>query len=536
MPTAVNDSRKRGGVGMSKFALRYPFFIIMLCMIVAVVGTVTVARMPVDLFPEIKIPVVVVATFYSGMPPEQIETHITNPVRAVLHAGQRHRSYRVAVYDRRKPDQGLLPARHRSGRRRHHHLQPGHGAACAACRRARCRPWFCAFDASSMPVCFVTLKGKGLNETQLHDLGQYEVRDQIAGVPGASIPPPFGGKYRQIQVYVDPVKLEAHELSPMDVVRAVNQANQILPSGDVRIGPNDYNIYADSQMPTMKRYRPGCRCRSVGNGQLLVSDVGYAKDDSRDPDQHRARRRPALGLSAHPQAGRRKQHDRGGQRHSRSTSSICFDVPKSLVASVIFDQSVFVKTAIANLGSEGGIGVLLTAVMILIFLGSMRATVAVMLSIPLSALAAFIILNSMGATINAMVLGGLALAFSRLIDNSVVVLENIFRHLEMGEPPDRGRRKGRPRDGASRSGRNLHHRHCLLPGCLSLRSQPVPVYRHGALCRAVALRLLCRGHDRGSALLRALHSQRASSRPAITRAATRFWSLCAGSIAAMTRC
>ncbi len=118
------------------------------------------------------------------------------------------------------------------------------------------------------------------------------------------------------------------------------------------------------------------------------------------------------------------------------------DVPKTLVSRVVFDQSVFVKTAISNLGSEGGIGLVLTALMILVFLGSGRATVAVMLSIPLSALAAFLVLNILGQTINSMVLGGLALAFSRLIDNSVVVLENIFRHLEMGEPPEEAAEKG----------------------------------------------------------------------------------------------
>jgi len=109
------------------------------------------------------------------------------------------------------------------------------------------------FDASSLPVCLITLKGQGLNETQLHDLGQYDVRNQIASVPGASIPPPFGGKYRQIQVYVDPTKLEANQLSPMDVVRTVNNANAILPSGDVKLGPTDFNIYTNSQFPTWMR-------------------------------------------------------------------------------------------------------------------------------------------------------------------------------------------------------------------------------------------------------------------------------------------
>jgi multidrug efflux pump subunit AcrB len=290
------------------------------------------------------------------------------------------------------------------------------------------------FDASSLPVCLITLKGEGLDETQLHDLAQFNVRNQIASVPGASVPQPFGGKYRQIQIYVDPIKLEAHQLSPMDVVRSVNQANQILPAGDVRIGPRDFNIYTNSQMPTTEEI-DRMPLRDVGNGQLLVSDIGVARDAAaiqtnivRVDGQH------SVYLPILKQGG--GSNTIAVVNGIRDAISHLVDIPKSLVTRVVFDQSVFVKTAIRNLGNEGGIGLVLTAAMILIFLGSMRATVAVMLSIPLSALAAFLVLNLMGASINSMVLGGLALAFSRLIDNSVVVLENIFRHLEMGKSPE----------------------------------------------------------------------------------------------------
>lgn len=424
---------------MSKFALRYPFFILMLCLFIAVVGSVTVARMPVDLFPEIRIPVVVVATFYHGMPPEEIEAHITNPFERffTLGSGIDH------IESRSLPGISLIKVYFQPGTDPNAAVATISNLAMADLRRlppGTLPPVVLKFDSSSLPVCFITLKGKGLNETQLHDLGQFEIRNQIANVPGASIPPPFGGKYRQIQVYIDPVKLEAHELSPMDVVRAVNKGNEILPSGDVRIGPVDYNIYSDSQMPTVNDI-DRLPLRSIGNGQLLISDIGYAKDDSavqtnivRVDGQH------SVYLPILKQGG--DSNTIAVVNGIRADLKHLFDVPKSLVATVIFDQSVFVKTAIANLGSEGGIGLILTAAMILIFLGSTRATVAVMLSIPLSALAAFIVLNAMGATINAMVLGGLALAFSRLIDNSVVVLENIFRHLEMGEPPDEAAEKG----------------------------------------------------------------------------------------------
>jgi multidrug efflux pump subunit AcrB len=424
---------------MSKFALRYPFFIIMLCMIVAVVGSVTVGRMPVDLFPEIKIPVVVVATFYNGMPPEQIEANITNPFERffTLGSGIDH------IESRSLTGVSLIRV----------YFQPGTDAdaavttisnlAMAQLRRlppGTLPPVVLKFDASSLPVCLITLKGQGLDETQLHDLGQFNVRNQIASVPGASVPQPFGGKYRQIQVYVDPVKLEAHQLSAMDVVRSVNQANAILPAGDVRIGPRDFNIYTNSQFPTTEEINQ-LPLRSVGNGQLLISDIGEAKDAAaiqtnivRVDGQH------SVYLSILKQGG--GSNTIAVVDGVRKALLHLLDVPKQLVTKVVFDQSVFVKTAISNLGSEGGIGLVLTALMILIFLGSGRATLAVLLSIPLSALAAFLVLNLMGQTINSMVLGGLALAFSRLIDNSVVVLENIFRHLEMGEPVEEAAEKG----------------------------------------------------------------------------------------------
>jgi multidrug efflux pump subunit AcrB len=289
------------------------------------------------------------------------------------------------------------------------------------------------FDASSLPVCLVTFKGEGLNETALRDLAQFQVRNQIASVPGASVPQPFGGKYRQIMVYADPYKLEEHQLSLMDVVRSVNDSNLILPAGDVQIGPLDYNIYTNSQLRSVAEIDQ-LPVKTVGEAPVRITDIGYAEDGHQIQtnlvrvDGQRSVYVPVL-----------KQ---GGDTNTiavvdgiKNATKHLVDVPKQLVTGVVFDQSVFVKTAIETLLHEGGIGLLLTSVMILIFLGSMRATLAVFFSIPLSALAAFIALSMGGSSINSMVLGGLALAFSRLIDNSVVVLENIYRHLEAGETP-----------------------------------------------------------------------------------------------------
>src|SRR5689334_18534207 len=254
---------------MSRFALRFPYFIIVACLMTAVVGLTSLVRMPVDLFPNINIPVVVVATFFPGMPPEQIEADISGRFERffTLGSGIEH------IESRSLPGVSLIKI----------YFQPGINAdsavtnisnlAMANLRRlppGTLPPVVLKFDASSLPVCLITLKGDGLTETQLRDLGQYAVRNQVANVRGASVPQPFGGKYRQIMVYVDPLKLEAHQLSVMDVVRAVNDSNIILPAGDVRIGPIDYNLYANSQIEKMDEINR-LPLKTIEGASVLVS-------------------------------------------------------------------------------------------------------------------------------------------------------------------------------------------------------------------------------------------------------------------------
>jgi multidrug efflux pump subunit AcrB len=286
-------------------------------------------------------------------------------------------------------------------------------------------------DASSLPVCLVTMNGEGMTDGNLKDIAQNFVRNQLASVPGASIPQPFGGPWRQIQFYVDPYKLEARQISPMDVVRSLNQANVILPAGDVQIGNLDYNIYSNAQFDLKNASQYPIKMN--GENPVLMSDVGQLKDAH------------ALQYNVVHVNGQRSVYlpvmKQGGDSNTisvvdgvRKIASHLVDVPPAMKTAVVFDQSRFVRTAIRTLLDEGGIGLFLTCVMILMFLGSLRATVAVFFSIPLSVCATFFVLQLGGSSINSMVLGGLALALSRLIDNSVVVLENIYRHLEMGEP------------------------------------------------------------------------------------------------------
>ena len=424
---------------MPSFAIRHPYLIIVFCLVTVVLGVTSMSQMPVDMFPPINIPVVLVATFYNGMPPQQIEADITDTFERffTLASGVDHMESRSLT------GVSLIKIYFQPGSDANADVTQISNLAMADLRRlpeGTLPPVVLKVDASSLPVCLLTVQGQGLNETQLHDYLQYQIRNQIAGVPGATVPPPFGGKYRTLMVYVDPVKLQAHQLSPMDVVRATNSSNLILPAGDVRMGPLDYNIYTNAQVPSAQalNYLP---VKTEDQKSVFVSDVGKAVDGS------------SLQYNIVRVDGQKSVYV-GIQKQGGDTNTIAVvdgirkaiqklrDIPSELKASVVFDQSVFVKEAISTVLREGGIGIFLTGIMILVFLGSFRATVAVFLSIPISVMITFFVLHSMGKSIDAMVLSGLALAFSRLIDDSVVVIENVYRHLEMGEEPKVAAEKG----------------------------------------------------------------------------------------------
>ncbi|MDE3165770.1 MAG: efflux RND transporter permease subunit, partial [Acidobacteriota bacterium] len=417
---------------MSGFSIRNPYFIVVVCLVLCVIGVSSLARMPVDLFPAINLPEVVVATFYSGMPPQDIETDITDPLERffTLASGIEHMESRSLL------GVSIIKVFFQPGTSADADVTELSNLALADLKRlppGTLPPVVLKFDASSLPVCLVTVKGEGLNETQLHDLAQFQIRNQIAVVKGAEIPPPFGGKYRQVMVYVNPFKLFSRQLSVMDVVNAVNENNLILPAGDVKIGANDYYVYSNSMVKQVQELNQ-VPLKTKDQRWVSVADVGEAKDSAQ------------IQYNVVRVDGQRSSYipimKQGGDTNTievvngvRDLIGHLFDIPGQLKTAVVFDQSVFVKEALKTVLHEGIMGLVLTSLMILIFLGSMRATAAVLLSIPLSALATFVVLSMLGSTVNTMILGGLALAFSRVIDNSVISLANIYRHLEMGAAP-----------------------------------------------------------------------------------------------------
>lgn len=417
---------------MARFSIRNPYFIVVVCLIICIIGGGALLRMPVDLFPAINLPQVVVATFYNGMPPQDIESDITSPLERffTLGSGIDHMVSRSML--------GVSII--------HVFFQPETSAdadvtelsnlALADLKRlppGTLPPVVLKSDASNLPVCLLAVRGRGLTQTQLHDYAEFAIRDQIAVVKGAEIPPPFGGKYRQIMVYADPYKLFSRQLSVMDVVHAVNKGTLILPAGDVKIGPYDYYIYSNSLVSNMDELNQ-LPLKAVGQSWVRVGDIGKAEDaNAIQYNLVRVEGQRSSYISIMKQGGNSNTID--VVNGIRKLAGHLYDVPKQLSANILFDQSVFVKEAIHSVLHEAGMGLLLTSFMILLFLGNLRATSAVLLSIPLSALAAFMVLDLLGKNVNTMILGGLALAFSRVIDNSVISLENIYRHLEEGEAP-----------------------------------------------------------------------------------------------------
>src|ERR1700735_385410 len=417
---------------MPGFSIRNPYFIVVLCLALVVIGVTSIARMPVHLCPPINIPVVVVATFYNGMPPKDIETDITNPLERwfTQASGLEHMESRSLL------GVSIIKAYFQPGTNADADVSQLSNLALADLKRlppGTLPPVVLKFDASSLPVALVTVNGEGLNETQLHDFAQFQIRNQIAVVPGAEIPGVFGGTYRQIMVYVDPYKLSSRQLSPMDVVKAINNSNLILPAGDVKMGPYDYFVYSNSLVDNMDELGK-VPIKVNGHSWVTVNDVGKAEDSH------------GIQTNIVRIDGQKSAYipimKQGGDTNTiavvdgvRELIKHLYDIPQQMKTSIVFDQSVYVKEAINTVLHEGFLGLILTSLMILIFLGNFRATSAVLLSIPLSALAAFVVLAMMGGTINTMILGGMALAFSRVIDNSVISLENIYRHLEMGAAP-----------------------------------------------------------------------------------------------------
>src|SRR5579875_3369569 len=424
---------------MPSFSLRNPYTIIVGALVIIILGTTAFTRMPVDVFPDIKIPAVVVATFYQGMPPLDMEDNITFRYERFFTLG----SNIEHIESRSLSGVSIIKV----------FFQPGTDIEAAAAQMGTLAmadlgimppgtlpPLVLQYDASSLPVVLVTLEGKGYNETQLEDQARYNVRNQLATVAGASVPIPFGGKFRQVMAYVRPEALQARGLSLMDIVQSLHDSNLILPAGDAKIGSKDYYIYSNSMIENADaiNHVPV----KVGKGQAVVqmADIGKVEISSQiQYNRVLINGQPSVYIPILRQVGANTIAVVDGVKNLVPK---VFGLPPGMKLKTIFDQSTYIISAIKSLEHEALSGSVLASLLILLFLGSLRSTLAVFLSIPLSIVAAAFGLYINDSTINIMTLGGFALAIGRLVDNSVIVLENINRHLAEGKNPHDAVRDG----------------------------------------------------------------------------------------------
>ncbi|MRG96251.1 efflux RND transporter permease subunit [Polyangium spumosum] len=408
-------------------ALKRPYTFIVMSMLIVLTGVFTILRMPTDIFPEIDIPVISVIFNYGGLPPAEMEKRVVNNYERFLTTVVNDIDH---VESQSLTGIAIVKV----------YLQPGASVEAAtaqitAASQTSIRqmppgmtpPLIIRYSASSVPIMQVALESESFSEQQLFDYGVNFIRADIATIKGAQIPWPYGGKQRQIMVDIDPARLYAWGLSPRDVNAAIGLQNVILPSGTAKMGVNEYPIVMNSS-PAALEELGNLPLKTVDGKTIYVRDVANIRDGNA-PQQsmvHVDGQRSVLMTIL--KNGNASTLDVAARIRNMLPATM-EKLPKELRATLLFDQSLFVRAAVEGVVHEAVIAAVLTALMILLFLGSWRSTLIVVLSIPLSILVSIIILNALGHTLNTMTLGGMALAVGILVDDATVAIENIHRNL-----------------------------------------------------------------------------------------------------------
>jgi CzcA family heavy metal efflux pump len=412
-------------------ALRRPYTFIVMAIVIVILFFVTVARTPVDIFPNIDIPVVSVVWFYTGMSPQDMadrivansERGITTTVNDIEHMESQSVNGLGVIKVFFRPGtnvQGAIAQITAIAQTTVRGLPPG-----------TTPPLIISYSASTTPIIQLGLSSKTLPEQQLFDLGQNFLRNFLATVPGAATPYPYGGKIRQIQVDLDLPKLQSYGLSPNDIVNAVNAQNIILPTGTIKLGPTEYNVEMNGTPQTIAELND-LPVKTSNGSTLYMRDVAHIRDGFA-PQTNIVRQdgnRGAL-MSIYKNGNSSTLQIVAGIKNIVQLAAQ--SLPPELKVTSLFDQSLFVRASINGVVREGAIAAGLTAIMILIFLGDWRPTIVILISIPLSIFVSIIVLGAIGETINIMTLGGLALAVGILVDDATVEIENIERNLAMGK-------------------------------------------------------------------------------------------------------
>jgi multidrug efflux pump subunit AcrB len=412
-------------MGIVRFALRFPHTFYVVAALILFLGVAAIRSMPTDIFPEIRIPVVTVIWQYTGLTTPEMEQRVTTYSQYSISAnvnGIKNMEAQTLnglsiqkIYFQPNVNLDLAIAQIVSATNSIRALMPPGIQP----------PIVVQFNASSVPVLQLSLNSDSLNEQQLYDFGIYRVRQQLAPVPGVTLPTPAGGKYRQIMVDIDPDKLLSRGLTPLDIVNAVNTQNLTLPSGTAKIGDTQYTVRTNATPASIDDLNK-MPVKFANGATIFLKDVAQVRDGSLvqqnivREDGHRS---VLLSVIKNGNASTLAVVN-GVKKALEATRAAA---PAGLKINELFDQSVFVTSSVTGVLREGAIAAGLTALMILIFLGSWRSTLVVMISIPLAILSSLTVLYFLGETLNTMTLGGLALAVGILVDDSTVTIENTHR-------------------------------------------------------------------------------------------------------------
>lgn len=413
-----------------RLALNRPYTFIVLAILILIAAPVLILRTPTDIFPNIDIPVVSIAWQYTGLNPEELEGRLTTPyekaittlVDNVQHIESTTLNGEAIIKVYLQPGASLDTANSQVSAASEfmlHSLPPG-----------ILPPQIINFSASSVPILQLGLSGKGLSEQELNDYGLNAIRPQLVTVPGAVVPNVYGGKQRSIMINLDPKRLQAEGLSPVQVLTAVGNQNVVEPSGTAKIGSAEYDVRFNSTPTTIQGLR-NLPVKQVNGATVYLKDLASVTDGS-VPQTNIVRQDGHRGVLV--------TILKSGSASTLTVVKGIFDLlprvkstlPTQMKITPIGDQSIFVRASINGVVREGIIAAALTGLMILLFLGSWRSTLIIAVSIPLSILASIIVLSLLGQTINIMTLGGLALAVGILVDDATVTIENIERYLEEG--------------------------------------------------------------------------------------------------------
>jgi len=418
-------------VEIVRIALLRPLTFIVMAILIGIMGTIAAFRTPVDIFPNINIPVVAVAWTYANMSPRDMSDRIVTPYERVLTT-----TVNDIEHTESQSLQGIGVVKI--------YFQPGADIRTATAQVTSVSqsilrqlppgttpPLILNYSASTVPIIQLALGGHGLSEQQLFDAGQNQIRPQLVTVPGLAMPYPFGGKQRQVQIDIDPIQLQSKGLSARDVGDALAAQNQINPTGFMKVGPVQYSVQLNNAPSTIAGLND-LPVKVINGATIFMRDVANVRDGN-PPQQN----------IVHVN-GARSVLMTVFKNGSASTLAIISGVkamlpkiqaglPDALTISPVGDQSLFVKAAVSGVAREAVIAAVLTSLMILLFLGSWRSTLIIAVSIPLSVLASIITLAAFGQTMNVMTLGGLALAVGILVDEGTVTIENINWHLEQGK-------------------------------------------------------------------------------------------------------